>query len=147
MRNPMMVNEAGTVVGTNVKLTGTLRDNQDIVIHGTVEGEVISDKNVTIEETASVTGPIQASIVTVAGKVRGAVVALEKLEILPTGKLQGSVETKDLIVRSGAIFNGKSVMKNQLEAKPEKITSSKEEKKEFAKISEDKNFLDYEIEE
>ena len=33
-----------------------------------------------------------------------------KLEILPTGKIFGSITTKDLNIRSGAVFVGKSNM-------------------------------------
>jgi len=39
------VSGPGTVVGANVKLTGTISDVNDITVHGTVEGEVVSDKN------------------------------------------------------------------------------------------------------
>lgn|SRR3989338_5276480 len=100
----------GTVVGANVKLTGTISDVNDIVIHGTVEGEVISDKTVTITETASVKGPITAQMVSVSGKVNGGVTAHQKLELLPTADVSGSISTRELIIKSGAMFNGKSAM-------------------------------------
>lgn len=100
----------GTVVGANVKLTGTISDVNDIVIHGTVEGEVISDKTVTVTETASVKGPVTAQMVSVSGKVNGGVTAHQKLELLPTADVSGSISTRELIIKSGAVFNGKSVM-------------------------------------
>lgn len=100
----------GTVVGANVKLTGTISDVNDIVIHGTVEGEVISDKTITITETASVKGPITGQLVSVSGKVNGAITAHEKLELQPTADVNGSLSTKELIIKSGALFNGKSSM-------------------------------------
>jgi len=100
----------GTVVGANVKLTGTISDVNDIVIHGTVEGEVISDKTITITETASVKGPVTGQLVSVSGKVNGAITAHEKLELQPTADVSGSLSTKELIIKSGAIFNGKSSM-------------------------------------
>lgn len=100
----------GTVVGNNVKLTGTIQDVNDIIIHGTVEGEIISDKMVTVSETAKVKGPIKAELVSVAGIVEGAILATEKLELLATGQIDGSIATKDLVIKSGAIFNGKCQM-------------------------------------
>lgn len=109
----------GTVIGTNVKLIGALRDVNDIAVHGTIEGEVISEKNVTIGETAQVKGPVTGQIVMVAGTVRGAVEALNRLEVLPTGKVYGNIMTKDLIIRSGALFIGKSTMAGERERKPE----------------------------
>ena len=100
----------GTIVGANVKLVGTLTDANEIVIHGKIEGEVISEKNVIISETAFVKGPVSAETVQIAGEVHGSIVATGRLEILPTGKVFGSTTTKDLNIRSGAIFVGKSNM-------------------------------------
>ena len=112
----------GTVVGANVKLVGTLQDANDIIIHGRIEGEVISNQAISITETAYIKGPINAELVTVAGKIRGSITATGKLEILPTGKVFGSVTTKDLAIRSGAIFIGKCTMpdeeKEEIEEKP-----------------------------
>lgn len=100
----------GTVVGANVKLTGTLKDVNDIIVHGQVEGEIISDRVVTVAETAKVKGPITATAVTIAGSVNGAVTASERLELLPSARLTGSIMTTDLSIKSGALFNGKATM-------------------------------------
>lgn len=100
----------GTIVGANVKLVGTLSDANEIIVHGKIEGEVISEKSIIISETAFVKGPITADMVQIAGEVHGSVVASGKLEILPTGKIFGAITTKDLNIRSGAIFVGKSNM-------------------------------------
>lgn len=103
----------GTVVGANVKLSGILKDTNDITVHGKVEGEVISDHNVMISETAEIKGPISAQNVVVAGVVNGSITADQKLEILPTGKVFGAMTMKDLLIRSGAVFVGKSTMPDQ----------------------------------
>lgn len=104
------VSGPNTVVGANVKLVGTLYDANEITIHGKIEGEVKSDKTVVISETAYIKGPVTADIIQVAGSVHGSITATGKLEILPTGKVYGSTTTKDLSIRSGAIFIGKSTM-------------------------------------
>ncbi|MBI4175308.1 polymer-forming cytoskeletal protein [Candidatus Berkelbacteria bacterium] len=103
----------GTVVGANVKLTGILKDTQDITVHGAVEGEVISEHNVVVTETAEIKGPITGQNVTVAGRVNGAITAGDKLEILPSGRVYGSITMADLMIRSGALFIGKSTMPDQ----------------------------------
>jgi cytoskeletal protein CcmA (bactofilin family) len=100
----------GTVVGSNVVLTGILRDTSDITIHGKVEGELSTERSLTIGETAEIKGPISGQIITIAGYVKGSIEAGQKLEILPTGKVYGSISTRELVIRSGAIFIGKSTM-------------------------------------
>jgi len=108
----------GTVVGANVKLTGTISDVNDITVHGTVEGEVISDKTVVIAETASVKGPVTAQVVSISGRVNGSITAHQKLELLPTGQINGSITTKDLNIKSGATFNGKCTMTDHVDTAP-----------------------------
>lgn len=100
----------GTIIGGNVILTGTLKDAGDIAIHGKVEGEITSERSVIVGETAEIKGPISGQIVTIAGVVRGSIDAGQKLELLPTGKVYGSISCRELIIRSGALFVGKSVM-------------------------------------
>lgn len=119
-------NGEGTIVGANVKLQGTISDNNDIVIHGAVEGEVISEKNINITPSAVVKGPIRGMVITVAGTVEGDIDGTEKTEVLPTGKVIGSINTSELIIQSGAIFNGECKMtaesKMVRETKPEPET-------------------------
>ena len=133
----------GTVVGANVKLQGTLRDTQDIIIYGQVEGEVISDETVTVEENASIKGPVNAQVVLLSGTIKGALDAKEKLEIHPTGRLSGSVNTANLIIHSGAIFNGKSVM---TEKESRKTSPAKETLESEIKAKEAFADLDVELE-
>ena len=120
----------GTVVGANVKLVGTLQDASDIVIHGRIEGEVISSQGISVAETAYIKGPVSAEVITIAGKVRGSITATGKLEILPTGKVFGSLTSKDLSIKSGAIFVGKSTMPETEKEEVEEEVATEEPKKE-----------------
>lgn len=127
MMNDKNVSGPSTIVGANVKLVGTLYDANEITVHGKVEGEVKSDKMVVITETAYIKGPISAETVQIAGQVYGSVTATSKLEILPTGKVYGSTTTKDLNIRSGAVFIGKSNMPDGEKAMADDIVDEKEE--------------------
>lgn len=100
----------GTIIGSSVMLTGVLKDAGDIAVHGRVEGEIISERAIIIGETAEIKGPVSGQIVTVAGVIRGSIDAGQKLEILPTGKVYGSISCRELTIRAGAIFIGKSIM-------------------------------------
>lgn len=129
----------GTIVGANVRLTGTLKDTNEITIYGEVQGEVISDKFVNIAQSAKVIGPVIANSVNVAGTVNGEITAKDKLEISETGEVIGSITTNDLVILSGAKFNGKCKMKSEEAQKEhkekplEKTEAIENEKKEEPK--------------
>jgi len=131
-----METQADTIIGTDVKIKGNLKNKGPILINGIVDGEISSDESVTIGESAQVTGPVKAKSVLVSGSVTGTVDASEKLEVDPTGRIAGDIKTKTLIVREGATFNGSSAMGEVKEASPkEKPTEeeAREEKKEKVK--------------
>jgi len=127
MSRNMQENGPGTVVGVNVALSGTLKDQSDIAVYGMVDGEVISEKAVTVGESAQVKGPVKGQIVTVAGVVRGSIEATEKLEVVESGKVFGSINTKDLVVHSGAILVGKCSMPSSEQAEEEDGADQKSE--------------------
>jgi len=120
-----MENAVDTIIGVSVTLKGNIHNKGSIQVNGTVEGEVKSDENVIVGETAKIKGPVIAKKIEASGEIRGLVEASEKLEINPTGKIYGDVNAKTLIIKEGAIFVGKSIMPNQ----PPAEVKSKEEPK------------------
>lgn len=136
---------AGTVIGSNVKLVGALRDSQDILIHGSIEGEVASDKSVTVGETAKVKGPISGTVVVIAGEVTGSVNASERLEIKAGGRLLGDLTATDLIIDSGSTFVGKCEMGNRADHTV-KSQSTIREKPTDSESSKDNSKQRYEVE-
>jgi cytoskeletal protein CcmA (bactofilin family) len=105
-----MENNVDTIIGVNVVLKGNLHNKGSIQINGTVEGEIRSDENVNIGETAKIKGPVVAKTIEISGEVKGLVEATDKLEVNPTGKIIGDINAKSLIIKQGATFIGKSAM-------------------------------------
>lgn len=106
----MKQQEVGTIVGSSVHLTGSIKDSSDIVIFGSVDGEVSSDQKIVIEESARVKGPITGREVMVSGVVTGTITAKDRLELSPTGIIKGNIDTNTLLIHSGASFIGKCSM-------------------------------------
>jgi len=142
-----MENSIDTVIGINVTVKGNLYNKGSIQVNGSVEGEVKSDENIMVGETAKIKGPVIASKVEVSGEVRGLVEAKDKLEINPTGKIFGDINAHSLIIKEGALFVGKSVMPskegaaNETKSEPEPVGN--EAKKEEAKDEKDSDKLGF----
>lgn len=106
----MKQQEVGTIVGSSVHLTGTIKDSSDITIFGSIEGEILSDQRVIIEESAHVKGPINANEVVISGRVAGTISAKSRLELNPTGTIKGNIDTSELLIHAGAVFIGECSM-------------------------------------
>ena len=144
--------DAGTIVGVNVRLQGTLKDTNDIVVHGTVEGEVISNKSIMVSDSAIIKGPVVGEIITIGGTVKGSIEAKDKLEILSSGRVSGSISAATLIIQAGAQFNGKCTttsgkeIENGKSEKETKETKEKEIKENEPKSEEKESTSDFELE-
>ena len=134
-----MDNNVDTIIGLNVNLKGNLKNKGSIQINGTVEGEVRSDESVNVGETAKVIGPVIAKTIEVSGEIKGVVEATERLELNPTGKVIGDINAKNLIIKSGAVFIGKSNMPQEnIVIEPEKESKKDDKEKEKEEDKTDK---------
>jgi cytoskeletal protein CcmA (bactofilin family) len=102
---------ADTVIGTGVKLRGNLVTEGDILIDGTLTGNVKSRGNLDIGVNAHVTGDVSAESITVAGQLDGNIRATGDTTIAETGQVTGDIATGRLHIDMGAIFIGTSKMK------------------------------------
>lgn len=101
-----------TTIGSTASLQGVLKAEGTIRIDGAFEGEIETAANVIIGPTGKVLANIQARNVMVAGRVKGNISAMERLEILKDGGVKGDIDVGTLYLEEGAIFHGQSRMRS-----------------------------------
>lgn len=91
-----------TVIADGSVLEGDLRLKENIIINGTVIGNVIGENClILIKESGVVTGAVHGDKVYLAGEVRGGVRA-HFLRLFPTARIAGSIGAEKLVVDMGA---------------------------------------------
>lgn len=108
-----------TLLGPEVKLTGTITGKGALRIEGALDGEIDYEGDVVVGDKAIVKAVIKAQNVTVAGRVEGNINVSGRLELVSTGKLIGDMSADTFVVAEGALFQGRSDMERtgELEAK------------------------------
>lgn len=94
------------VIGPNIRIQGELSGDEDLVVEGRVEGKISVSKGLRIGPQAQVNAEVKAHHVVIAGRVVGNVVAAEKVEILPSGFLEGNIRSPKIAIAEGAQFKG-----------------------------------------
>lgn len=102
--------EAETIISASVKVEGDFVSQGNVLIEGEVEGSLKTEKDLRVGEHARIAADVSAASATVAGEVRGNIIIAEKLKLEPTAKVYGDIRTRDLVIASGAVVNGKIVM-------------------------------------
>ena len=112
MKNRTMDGESEelTIISHGVKLEGKISSSGSIRVDGIVQGDVISEGNVSVGEQGEIIGQVNGQSITLGGKVSGMVNAKEKVTLEAKANLKGDIFTKILVIEAGARFDGKSNM-------------------------------------
>jgi cytoskeletal protein CcmA (bactofilin family) len=97
-------------LGKGTEFKGMITYNGTIRIDGHVEGEIITEGTLVVGEGAVIHAEISAGTIINGGKITGNVTALEKVQLLPTAVVDGSIKTPVLIIDEGVRFNGNCQM-------------------------------------
>lgn len=108
-----------TIIAQGVKVEGDFHSSGDVVIDGEVTGSLETASSLTIGESARIHANIEAKSASVAGEVRGNIIAHDRLELLSTSVVEGNIQTADLAIASGAQVNGEISMGTHQRAEEE----------------------------
>jgi len=95
-----------TVLARDDVFAGKLQVKDGGQVLGNFSGEIDCDGDLMIGPDAHVEADIRSATVTIAGFVRGKVVAVNRLKITSTGRLEGDAKVGALVVQEGGVHLG-----------------------------------------
>lgn len=118
---------AVTILTSGCHFSGKLYCRGSSRIGGKIEGQIISEGLLIIEEEAVIIAEIKADEAIIQGHVQGKLQAATRVELCSSSHFEGDIMTPILSVKEGAQFNGRSQMTGEKLAKEKnpKITSIK----------------------
>lgn len=101
------ISHAHTTVPSGISVSGDFTSDEDVTIHGRVEGRItLPEHHLTIARTAVVKATIVARSVVASGTVDGNIRAGERIQLLPGTSVRGHLTTPSIVVAEGAMFTG-----------------------------------------
>ena len=100
-----------TILTSGCHFAGKLYCKGATRIGGTVDGEVIAEGLLIVEEDAVINAQVKAEEVVVHGRVEGNLSVQRKIELCGTADVKADVITPNLVVHEGALYNGRTTMK------------------------------------
>ena len=100
------------VLNYDVSVVGTLRFTDDLLVDGSVEGEITSDGVLTVGANASIQAgdknkvAVRTQSAIIHGKVVGDIVVTDRVELASTAELVGDVTASKISIQEGAVFVG-----------------------------------------
>ena len=109
-----------THVAAGSRLEGLLSGPTELLIEGEVHGEIRVESAVMIGTEGVVRGPISAQVVRVGGRVIGDVQAVDRVEVAPSGSLDGDISAPRVVIAEGAFFKGRIDMRSDRDKEKDK---------------------------
>ncbi|MDE0177602.1 MAG: polymer-forming cytoskeletal protein [Gammaproteobacteria bacterium] len=114
-----------SMIGRTVAIEGTLTAQEDILLEGRFNGEVVLMENaLVVGQSGDIRADIKAKNVTIHGKANGDIKASDQVEISASGSMRGDILSPRVILHDGAKFKGRIDMEPEGIEKAAKRTSS-----------------------
>jgi len=98
--------ECSSIIGGGSVWQGNFSTDGSVRLDGKVSGEVKAAGTVHITDGAQVNAVIQARFVVIGGAFDGQLYCSERLELLPSSRMKGSITTPQISVGEGAFIDG-----------------------------------------
>lgn len=125
-RKRIRADHADSLIGPNTEIQGDIRFTGDLVILGTVLGNVMSEVDtgcvVSLSESGRVEGEIRVPNVVINGTVIGNVFASEHLQLAGKARITGDVHYHLIEMEMGAEVNGSLIHAGEAHATPLQLT-------------------------
>jgi cytoskeletal protein CcmA (bactofilin family) len=106
-RNAALNSTEQATIGKSLVIKGEVTGSESLYIDGRVEGSInLAGNRVTIGRNGVVGANINAREIVVIGKVRGNLVASDRVDIRADGSLTGDVVAQRISIEDGAFFKG-----------------------------------------
>ena len=112
------------VLGPKTTFKGELLGDEDVLVEGTVEGQIRISRDLRVGTSGSVKASIEAQAVVVAGEVVGDCAASSRVEIQASGRLTGNIRAPKIVIHEGAMFKGNSDMSGRKDERKDKAAAS-----------------------
>jgi cytoskeletal protein CcmA (bactofilin family) len=109
-----------THIAAGSRVEGIVTGPTELLIEGEVDGEIRVDSAVMIGTEGVVRGPIAAQVVRVGGRVIGDVQASDRVEVAPSGGLEGDISAPRVVIAEGAFFKGRIDMRSDRDKEKDK---------------------------
>lgn len=104
-----------STISSDVSISGRVTGDGELSVHGAIEGEIVLDAPLNIEEDGRVVADVDAENVVIRGELEGEVVARQAVELVEGCTVTGNLRAPRIIIQEGARFQGNVDMDVDLE--------------------------------
>jgi cytoskeletal protein CcmA (bactofilin family) len=106
-------NKISSLLGKELELESKLILHGSTRIDGHFKREILSDGNLTVGKQGRIEAHIHASSIDIMGEVHGNIISDHRVHIHAPAKVFGNIESPNLVIDLGVVFEGETRMNNK----------------------------------
>ncbi len=99
-----------TILGPGTHFKGVLTFEGSVRIDGKFDGEIAAGSLLVVGEGSIVKANVRVNRAVIAGQIQGDIEATESLEVQPTGRIFGDIQTPELQLARGVTLEGRVII-------------------------------------
>ena len=106
-------NNMSSILGPEIEVNGDLKVKGDILIYGSVLGNVECNGKVHTAKGSSINGNVSSKSAYINGNIKGDLIVKDKVVLAKFSQLEGNLVSSTLTIEEGARFDGVCSMQNK----------------------------------
>lgn len=94
-------------IGEGIQIRGTLTGSGQLIVRGRIEGQIILDNHLTVEDTGMIVANVTATSITLNGTMHGDIEAAALVSVNQAATMQGDIRAQEVEIADGAQFRGR----------------------------------------
>ena len=112
------------VIGAKTVIKGEVLGDEEVVVEGTIEGQIRITRDLRVSPGGSVRATVEAQSIIVSGEVVGDCTASQRVEIQASGRLTGNIRAPKIVIAEVALFKGNSDMSGRKDDRKDRAAAS-----------------------
>lgn len=112
-------NQEPTPIGPSIHINGHVRGNQDLIVHGHIEGTInLGEGMLIVTSEGQIDADVNARVINVEGRAEGKLQATEQINVRRSARVRGGLEAPRVAVDFGCSFSGSIDTESARESAP-----------------------------
>src|SRR6185503_1955756 len=103
---PARASSGSCVIAAKTTVKGDLTGDEDVIVDGTIEGQVRITRELRVGPGGVVKAGVEAASIIVSGEIVGDCHATGRVEIQASGRVTGNIRAPKIVIAEGAMFRG-----------------------------------------
>lgn len=117
-----------TPIGSTIHISGNVRGNEDLIVHGRIEGSIDIGENLfMLAREGQLDADVNARVINIEGRAEGDLTASDQIVVRKSARVRGNISAPRIALDFGCTFSGSIDTGTDVEAADESESTTRDQ--------------------